>query len=255
MSNKFDETQVDGNILEKLADLKKRIRDLELRGGVSVSASSVNSDGWIPVTETWTYASPNTINIPTGGLLLHKNGMGIRLKQGGAYKYYSNILTADTLLTVTGGTDYTVANAAITDVAYTLSPETAVGFPVTFNCAAPTWDTATIDNGTGGQQPTAGSQYFRVDGDRVNLTVAFGGSGAVKNGVGNIVTVSNIPATLPNIVSPIAGWLGLAIFATITTGIGLVYYVSGVSFDVLNNAPIADNASIAYTNLRIEYKY
>lgn len=255
MSNKFDETLVDGNLLDLVAGLKKRIRDLELRGGVSVSASSGNSDGWIAVTHTWTYASANTINIPAGGLLLYENGIGIRIKQGGAFKYFYNLTPADTLLTVTGGSDYTVANAAITDIAYTLSPETAVGFPVTFNCAAPTWDTATIDNGTGGQQPTAGSQYFKIDGDRVKLMVAFGGSGAVKNGVGNIITISNIPSTLPNIVSPIAGCLGMAIFATITTGIGLVYYVSGVSFDVLNNAPIADNASIAYTNLKIEYKY
>lgn len=39
MSRKFDETQVDGNILDVVADLKKRIRDMELRGGVSVSAA------------------------------------------------------------------------------------------------------------------------------------------------------------------------------------------------------------------------
>ncbi len=154
--------------------------------------------GWIEVTDSWTYASANTINVPTDATTTYKKGIGIRLKQGGGYKYYYGTIVAATLLTVTGGTDYTVANAAITDVAYTLSPETAVGFPVTFNCAAPTWDTATIDNGTGGQQPTAGSQYFRIDGDRVNLSVFLSSSGAVKNGAGTEIAISNIPATLPS---------------------------------------------------------
>jgi len=92
-----------------------------------------SKDGWSPVSDAWTYASPNTINIPSGGVSLYKAGMGVRIKQGAGYKYYSITIVADTLLTLTGGSDYTVANSAITDIGVTIVPNNAIGFPVEFN--------------------------------------------------------------------------------------------------------------------------
>jgi hypothetical protein len=161
---------------------------------------------------------------------------------------------ADTLLTVTAGTDFTVANSAITDIAYTLTPTTAVGFPVRFTCAAPTWSTATIDNGTGGQQPTAGSSNFIIRGNKVELFVALSSSGAVKNGAGTTITISTIPATLPSIVGVTAEALGHAFFATVNY-IGSVIYVSSTSIQAIATTSISDNGSIAYTSLRVEYTY
>lgn len=243
--------------------------DFELKSGASVlfyydgassrwrmvgGSSSANTGGWTEVSESWTYASANTINVPTGAASRYKKGVGIRWKQGGAYKYSYITIVADTLLTVTGGTDYTVANSAITDVAYTMTPHTAINFPVKYNCAAPTWSTATIDNGTGGQQPTAGSTSFVIRGNKVELLVQLGSSGAIKNGAGATLTVSAIPATLPNIVAPTAGVLGYGLIATVNY-LAIVYYASATSFSVLSSSSIADNASLAYTSLQVEYEY
>lgn len=90
---------------------------------------------WIEVTDTWTYASASTITIPTDGTTTYRVGMKIRLKQGAGYKYYYGHTVAATLLTVAVNTDYVVANAAITDVAYSFA-STPYGFPSEFNFAA-----------------------------------------------------------------------------------------------------------------------
>ena len=218
-----------------------------------VGGAATNNTGWITVTDSWTYASANTINVPSGAAAIYKKGMGIRITQTtDKFLYIAGV--SDTLLTVTGGTDFTVANAAITAAAYTFSPHTAIGFPVKFNCAAPTWSTATIDNGTGGQQPTAGSSSFIIRGNKVELFVALSSSGAIKNGAGATLTVSAIPATLPNIVAPTVGVLGYGLITTVNY-LAIVYYVSATSFSALSSSSIADNASIAYTSLQIEYEY
>lgn len=208
--------------------------------------------GWNEVSETWTYASANTITVPTDATTKYQKGMGIRWKQGGGYKYAYVTIVAATLLTVTGGTNYTVANSAITDIAYTLTPTTAVGFPVSFTCAAPTWSTATIDNGTGGQQPTAGSSNFVVRGNKVELFIALGSANVVKNGAGTTITVSTIPSTLPSISSPTSGVIG---FGLISSYVCIVYYASATSFSILSSTSIADNTSIVYSNFKIEYVY
>lgn len=88
--------------------------------------------GWIEVPDgSWSYASATTITVPSGAASIYAVGDQIRLKQGGEYKYYSVIAVADTLLTVTGGSDYTVANAAITDAAF--SKGGMVGHPFWFD--------------------------------------------------------------------------------------------------------------------------
>lgn len=212
--------------------------------------------GWIEVSETWTYASANTINVPAGGSTIYKKGMGIRWKQGGGYKYaYIYSTSGDTVIAVTGGTDYTVANAALTDIAYTFTPDTAVGFPVTFNCAAPTWNLSTIDDGSGGQ-PTAGSTVFKMCGNSTELIIALGASGVLKVGSDNTITVSALPATLPNIgTSIIALGLGYGVFASVAIAPAVIYYVSASSFSMTYPSSIADNTSLAYTNCNIKYLY
>lgn len=64
----------------------------------------------------------------------YEPGVKIRFKQGGSYKYFyvvSSSFSTDTTVNVTGGSDYTVANAAITDFYYSHS-EIAEGFPTWF---------------------------------------------------------------------------------------------------------------------------
>ena len=108
--------------LRSLEGLVERLQTVESGGG--------GVGGWTE-TSGWSYASATTITVPSGAASIYAVGDQIRLKQGGAYKYFSVIAVADTTLTVTGGSDYTVANAAITDAAF--SKGGGVGHPGWFN--------------------------------------------------------------------------------------------------------------------------
>lgn len=239
--------------IKKISLLEEWMRSHKALYHPSKDSVAING-GWNEVYDTWTRASNNTITVPSGAADIYKKGMGIRWKQGGSFKYGSITVVADTLLTFTGGTDYVVsAGTAITDVAWTLTPETAIGFPAYFNCAAPTWDTTTIDNGTGGVQPTAGSAYFTV-GSKIKLFISLGSASVLKNNTGFNIIISAIPATLPNIVSPIAGVLGYGFFATVNYPAS-AYQISGTSLGLLSSTSILNNASIAYTSMRLEYEY
>lgn len=90
-------------------------------------------DGWNAVADTWTYASATTITVPTGAASLYQIGDKIKLTQT-TVKYFFVTAVADTLLTITGGSDYTLANAAIT-LPYVSHEENPVGFPGYFNFA------------------------------------------------------------------------------------------------------------------------
>lgn len=95
-----------------------------------------NLYGWTPAESTWTYASATTFTTPGDVTSKYRKGGKIRWKQGGAYKY-AYILSAtysdpSTTVTITGGSDYTMANSAITDnyVSYEVSP---LEFPAYIN--------------------------------------------------------------------------------------------------------------------------
>ena len=89
------------------------------------------TSGWNPARETWTYASATTITVPAGAAAKYAKGDKIKLTQT-TVKYFYIIGVADTLLTVTGGSDYTVANAAITNPYYSHA-ENPIGFPDWFS--------------------------------------------------------------------------------------------------------------------------
>lgn len=94
-------------------------------------------DGWIPASETWTYASASTITVPSGAVSKYKKGDKIKWTQT-TVKYGTIVAVADTLLTIQVNTDYTVANSAISANYYShaLSP---IGFPGYFNIGTPTF--------------------------------------------------------------------------------------------------------------------
>lgn len=94
---------------------------------------SINNTGWKPVTDTWTYASATTITVPAGAASIYSVGDKIKFTQT-TVKYANIITVADTLLTISGGSDYTVANAAITEI-YHSRVENPIGFPRFFNFA------------------------------------------------------------------------------------------------------------------------
>jgi hypothetical protein len=93
--------------------------------------------GWIPANETWTYASADsptfTFTVAGDKTSKYSAGMRIKLTQSGTVKYF--IITAvsysapNTTITVYGGTDYTLANATISDNYYSFH-KAPVGFPL-----------------------------------------------------------------------------------------------------------------------------
>lgn len=92
---------------------------------------SDNARGWTYANETWAYASATTITVPSGAASKYQKGDKIKIVQTTA-KYFYITAVADTVLTVTGGTDYTVANATIETPQYSRASN-PLGFPHWFN--------------------------------------------------------------------------------------------------------------------------
>lgn len=93
-------------------------------------------DGWIEAGETWTYAAADapTFTFTISGDLTTKYSAGMRIKlTQTTVKYF--IITAvsfgspNTTVTIYGGTDYTLVNAAITLPYYSMS-KAPFGFPL-----------------------------------------------------------------------------------------------------------------------------
>lgn len=90
-----------------------------------------NSDGWTPVSDTWTYSSVDgptgVITIPSDGTTKYSVGMRVKFTQT-TVKYFIITAIAATTMTVYGGTDYTLANAAISAISYS-TQKAPFGFP------------------------------------------------------------------------------------------------------------------------------
>lgn len=147
-----------------------------LAGKYQATGTTIPNNGWIGVTDSWTYSASGTINVPSDATTVYEKGYGIRFKQGAGYKYMYIVGVAATALTVAGGTDYMVANAGITDVAYAPDPASAFGFPEWFNYT-PTLTVVTVGNGTL-------QGRFKISGLTVRIYTGFtmGGSSSMGSG-------------------------------------------------------------------------
>lgn len=207
--------------------------------------------GWSPPslfeTTAWAYASATTITVPTDATTYYQVGDRVRFKQGGGYKYGVLVLVAATLLTIWGGTDYTVANAAITD--YEISREVSpVGFPAQFNYT-PTFTGFSVD-------PTNFISRGRVDGNYMSLDFK-----AATSGTSNATTCTlTAPIASKNLTN--AEWAAL-MFDTVdnTTVLG----IPGVAVIAPNTTTIncypttarglwtaLNNKRMGFSNLRYE---
>lgn len=124
--------------------------------------------GWTSAGETWVYASATTFTV-AGVDVTEKYPVGtkIRLKQGGSYKYFyivTRTFSTNTTITVTGGSDYSLANATITDNYFSYAV-VATGFPSRFNYT-PSWTNLTVGSGTV-------VAFFSMVGKRVLAVVRF----------------------------------------------------------------------------------
>ena len=150
-------------------------------------------DGWIPANETWAYASATTITVPSGAASKYRKGDKIKLTQT-TVKYFYIIGVADTVLTITAGSTYTLAAEAISKNYYS-KVENPQGFPEYFNLALGAWTTL----GTAfTNQPSNDFWHFSIKGSFVTI---YGSSttNATSGGAGIFVlniTAGQIPTLL-----------------------------------------------------------
>lgn len=95
------------------------------------------SDGWSTVKDTLSYSAADRLVMYGDATVKYETGDKLRLKQGAGYKYFYVTGTYyngvdSSYVYVNGGTDYTVANSAVTDV-YVSKAETPQDFPNLFN--------------------------------------------------------------------------------------------------------------------------
>jgi len=179
-----DLSELQDNVDDVLA---KHVNNLEGKVGVNDSAVVTSLDymirkGWTPDSDTWVYVDANRFKIVGKDVTSRfPKGTRIRYKQGGAYEYGVVILSAfstDTTVTLATNTDYALANDTITDNGYSYM-SCPQGYPQYFNYT-PTFDTATMDNGSGGQ-PTINTARFGVEGKRCYGYINANGSKVATN--------------------------------------------------------------------------
>ena len=122
--------------------LAVKIKDLESRISSMERARQPYAAVWVEINEPAVYTDSDTSPLPFGVFSFENTGFDansrfslgdkLRLKQGGSYKYFYIIDLTSTVLTITGGTDYTLTNAIITDIARSSEP-LPVGHPGLFN--------------------------------------------------------------------------------------------------------------------------
>ncbi|MDL2342317.1 MAG: hypothetical protein QFB87_04550 [Patescibacteria group bacterium] len=88
--------------------------------------------GWVLFPGTLLFASATTITTPVDYTSFISVSDKLRLKQGAGYLYFYITAVTATTLTITGGSDYTLANATITS-AYYSKQASPVSFPQWFN--------------------------------------------------------------------------------------------------------------------------
>lgn len=177
---------------------------------IDIGAKASVFDGWVGVTDSWTYASATTVTVPSDATTKYAPGDKVKFSNGST-KYFTIQTVASTLLTFTGGSD-TVANSAISAIYYSKvdTPQTFPGpanpykFSVYRNAAANTgngafakvsFDTEVYDtnnNFSGGTYtaPIAGfyqfSSFIEVAtvSDQVQISVELWKNGAVHKRLG-----------------------------------------------------------------------
>ena len=136
-------------------------------------ACSSSFDGWSSANESHIYASSTTVTVPSGALSKYSVGDKYRIYQNNTVKYFYIVGVTNTLLTITGGSDYTLTNSTISNPCFSkrVSP---VGFPQVFNY---TPSNTNITVGTGGGAQNAGT--FTIIGKTAHflVNIVFGTSG------------------------------------------------------------------------------
>lgn len=202
-----------------------------------VKRNQIDTDiinGWISANEAWTYASADAptfvITVPSGAASKYNVGDKIKLTQT-TVKYFIITAITDTTLTVYGGTDYTLANAAISANYYSHA-KSPVGFPMTKE----KWSVSLTDTSQRSQGSVVSGTWYNAG--SLTLTIPIG--------------VWDVSIFLwPRYSGGGNAYAGLST-ANNTAGVGLLSFVtasSGVSFGhsaVSRNVPLTLTSKQAY---------
>lgn len=158
-------------VMDELERVWREVSGLRRTLDVLRSSDNIGSSGWLPGVATWTYATATSFTVAGNWTGVLFPGVKLRVKQGGAYKYFyvvsSSYAAPTTTVTVTGGSDYSLTNATITDNYYSYATSVP-GFPHWFS-HSPTWGGFSVN-------PTAICR-FSVWGRAVDLLVSTTGAG------------------------------------------------------------------------------
>lgn len=153
--------------------------------------------GWILDSDTWTYASAKSFTI-AGKDVTSRFPVGTKLKLTNAAttKYFyvvSTSFSTNTTVNITGGSDYSLANSAITGNYYGYG-SSLPGFPGFFNFVS------TITAASGTFTTVSGAGTFSIDGRIVKISLSIS---ITTNGTAAGSIIASIPFSV----------LGISIFA------------------------------------------
>lgn len=201
-------------------------------GNLTVAGTDVvsllTSDGWLTAGETWTYASATTFTISGDKTGKYSKGDKIKFAQSGQKYFYIigvSYSAPNTIITVTGGVDYTIANAAIGSPYYSKmsSPN---GFPHHFNWT-PGYTGFSVN-------PTIHSATFSIHGGSIHIDYRQSALGTSNSSSFTITglpfdlgTVDGTTETGRSVMSNSAGGLDIPSLILINGTTVSVYYAVG----------------------------
>lgn len=166
----------------------------------AVPPSSTIEGGWfspINAGEEWSFNTSTSVNVPSDATLIYQKGDKVRFSQGGVYKYfYIADVPSSTVLTLTGGSDYTVSNAVI-DTPMISREDVPFNFPDYFN-----WNPTQVGFAA---LPTSSTYQFVIKGKVCTVFVHQGVNGT-SNSTSFTISAPLTAATVVNAFWGAAAW-------------------------------------------------
>jgi len=175
---------IDQTIINRLA---RKIKDIPTNVVTSPASATdgniaVDVDGWIRVVETWTYANPTIITVPSGALSKYRRGNAVKFTQDNIEKQFYIANVTDDSLTLTGGNNFILTDNGIEDIYYSfikpLDFQNVFSWEPTYGASGSMTFTSV----------TTHFAFFKLDGDYLDVNVhATGTTGGTAS---NTITVS-----------------------------------------------------------------
>lgn len=193
--------------------------DHQFLDGTGAWVNLQGTDGWYKDTDTWEYVSATSFRIVGKNVAIRflKGTKIVLVQTSGKYFYVlgATYTGGNTVVTVTGGSNYSIANATITAAYYSYA-DSPQGFPQWFN-----W-TPTLTGYSA--NPTYTVYRFNISGGNVYVSIR-----EVTNGTSNATGISiTLPVTAATITNQI--WMYPAAFVnagTVSTTWGRGVIASG----------------------------